>query len=111
MGSTKPGPTPYLSQVEEKELTDYLLIAAKSGFGRTCKDVMNIVERYVNQNSSHTVSIINGWWCKFKKRSPCLSLRSGDSTASVRMSAVNKDNINHEHNFRCILRLNSRSLN
>ena len=28
---TKPGPTPYLSQVEEKELTDHLLVAAKSG--------------------------------------------------------------------------------
>jgi len=57
---TKPGSTPYLSQVEEKELTDHLLVAAKSGFGKPCKDVMNIVKRYVNQNSSHTVATSKG---------------------------------------------------
>jgi len=42
-----------------------------------------------------TVSISNGWWWNFKKRNPFLSLRSGDSTGSAQMSAVNKDNINH----------------
>jgi len=100
---------PYLSLVEEKELTDHLIVSAQSGYGKTCKDVMNTVERYVNQSSSRSVSISNGWRFNFKKRNQGLSLSSGDSTAGVRLSAVNKDNVNHyfdllqevldEHNF------------
>ena len=80
---------------------------------------MNIIERYVNQNSSRAVSISNGWWCNFKRRNPFLSLRSGDSTASVQMSSVNKDNISQyfdllkkvfdENNLCHILRLYERS--
>ena len=106
---TKPGPAPYLSLVEEKELADHLIVSAQSGYGKTRKDVMNIVDRYVNQSSSRSVSISNGWWFNFKNRNQGLSLRSGDSTAGVWMSAVNEGNINHyfdllqevfdEHNF------------
>ena len=32
------------------------------------------------------VTISNGWWFKFKKRNPSINLRSGDSTAGVRMN-------------------------
>ena len=95
--------------MEEKEPTEYLIVSAQSGYGKAHKEVMNIVERFVNQSSSRSVSISNGWWFNFKKRNQGLSLRSGDSTAGVRMSAVNKDNINRyfdllqevfdEHNF------------
>ena len=42
-----------------------------------------------------TVTISNGWWFKFKKRNPSISLRSGDSTAGVRMNAVNSENIHY----------------
>ena len=42
-----------------------------------------------------TVTISNGWWFKFKKRNPSISLRSGDSTAGVRMNAVNAENIHY----------------
>ena len=45
------------------------------------------------------VTISNGWWFKFKKRNPSISLRSGDSTAGVRMSVVNLENINHYFDF------------
>ena len=41
------------------------------------------------------VTISNGWWFKFKKRNPSISLRTRDSTAGVRMSAVNSENINY----------------
>jgi len=93
---TKPGPASYLNQQEEKELTDHLVLCAQAGFGKTRRDVMNLVERYVNsQNPSSNVSLSNGWWYKFKSRNPFLSLRSGDATAGVRMSAVNEENINH----------------
>ena len=39
-----PGPAPYLTSKEEKELSDHLILAAQSGYGKTRHDVMNLVE-------------------------------------------------------------------
>ena len=36
---------------------------------------------------------MHGWWQKFLKRNPSLSLQAGDSTAGVRMDAINAENI------------------
>ena len=95
----KPGPTPYLTTQEEKELAEHLVLSAKVGYGKTRRDVMNLVETYVNSRRSKEqnqkeVTVSNGWWFKFKMRNPSLSLRRGDSTAGVRMDAVNSENIN-----------------
>ena len=38
----KPGPRPYLSPSEEKELGTFLKECAKVGYGKTRKDVLNI---------------------------------------------------------------------
>ena len=108
----KPGPKPYLNKQEEKDLTDHLVLAAKVGYGKTRRDVMNLVETYVNSKplqieaqktvngpsqieAKKPVAISNGWWFKFKRRNPLLSLRCGDSTAGVRMNAVNSENIDY----------------
>ena len=89
------GPAPYLTSKEEKELSDHLILAAQSGYGKTCRDVMNVVEGYMlKQKLPRSVNLSNGWWYNFKKRNPSLSLRSGDSTAAVRMNAVNPENVN-----------------
>ena len=48
----KPGPRPYLTTKEEKELTDHL-VSAKVGYGKTRRDVMNMVETYVNSQRSN----------------------------------------------------------
>jgi len=40
---TKPRPTPYLNKTEENELAEFLQ-TTKVGFGKTRKQVMNIVE-------------------------------------------------------------------
>ena len=95
----KPGPTPYLTTQEEQELAEHLVLSAKVGYGKTRQDVMNLVETYVNSRRSKEqnqkeVTVSNGWWFKFKMRNPSLSLRRGDSTAGVRMDAVNPENIN-----------------
>ena len=37
--------------------------------------------------------ISNGWWDSFLKRNPMLRLRSGDSTATVRMDAMSSENM------------------
>ena len=38
------GPKQYLTKQEEKELTDHLVLSAKVGYGKTRRDVMNMVE-------------------------------------------------------------------
>ena len=39
--------------------------------------------------------ISDGWWRRFLERNPQLSLHSGDSTAGVRMDALNRETINN----------------
>ena len=57
---------------------------------------MDLVKRYINEKPGNDkeVRISSGWWDKFMKRNPSLRLRCGDSTAGVRMEAVNTENIN-----------------
>lgn len=59
-------------------------------------EVLNTVtaSRPSEIKAKRTVTISNGWWFKFKKRNPSISLKSGDSTAGVRINAVNSENIN-----------------
>ena len=91
---TKSGPMPYLSVTEEAQLSTHLLDAAKIGYGKTRRDVMCLVETYVRQKGVlKGSSITDGWWQKFMKRNPSLRLRAGDSTAGVRMDAINAENM------------------
>ena len=39
--------------------------------------------------------VSDGWWRRFKERQGDLSLRQGDSTAHVRMDAMNQETIDH----------------
>ena len=41
------GPKPYLNSKEERELVGYLIEASNIGYGKTCRDVLSIVETYV----------------------------------------------------------------
>ena len=43
----KPRLTPYLITQEEKELAEHLVLSAKVGYGKTRRDVMNLVETYI----------------------------------------------------------------
>ena len=53
-----------------------------------------IVETYVRQKHTlKSATISDGWWHRYLKRNPELSLRSGDATAGVRMDAINAVNI------------------
>ena len=91
---TNPGPKPYLTVEEEAELTSHLLQAADIGFGKTRRDVKCIVETYAQQKKVLKGSVVSdGWWNRYLKRNPKISLRSGDSTAGVRMDAVNAENM------------------
>ena len=64
------------------------------GLGKTCRDVKCLVEVCVRKKGTLRGSAVsNGWWDKFLKRNPMLSLRSGDSTAGIRMDAMNVENM------------------
>ena len=89
-----PGPRPYLTADEERELAAHLIQASDIGFGKTRRDVCCLVETYLKQQGRlKGDSISNGWWGRFLKRNPSIRLRSGDSTAGVRFDAINKENI------------------
>ena len=97
---TKPGPKPYLSIQEESELATHLLQAADIGFGKTRRDVKCIVEEYLHRKGTlKGTTVSDGWWEKFVQRNPILRLRSGDSTAHVRMDAINAENLHAYYNL------------
>ena len=94
MHGDKPGPKPYLTADEESELSVHLVTVSKMGLGKTRREVMGLVERYVKQKGSLKCSAISdGWWKRFMERNPTLRLRAGDSTAGVRMDAINAENM------------------
>ena len=89
---TNPGPTPYLSTVEEDELGHFLRSCAEVGYGKTRRDAMGIAESVaVDKRVLKGEKISVGWWRRFLERQPNLTLRRGDSTAHVRMDAVNQE--------------------
>ena len=89
----KPGPKPYLTVDEEAELSQHLLQASAMGLGKTRQGVKCLVEVCIRKNGTLRGSAVSNGWCKFLKRNPMLSLCSGDSTAGVRMDAMNVENM------------------
>ena len=90
----KPGPRPYLSPGEERDLGQFLKDCAKVGYGKTRKDVLGIVQSVADDKGLlKSARVSEGWWRRFLERQGDLSLRQGDSTAHVRMDAVNKETI------------------
>lgn len=90
----KPGPKAYLDRDEEDELEEYLVNAARLGYGKTRWQVNALVEKVAKSKGLlRSECISNGWWKNFKRRHPMLSLRSGDATAHVRMNATTKETL------------------
>ena len=85
-----------LTLVVMRNLVKYVKHCAMVGYGKTRKDVICIVESAPYSRgllrSSH---VTDGWWQRFLQCQSDLSLRQGDSTAHVRMDAVNEDTIDH----------------
>ena len=89
-----PGPKPYLSSNEEKELEAFLKNCAQVGYSKTTRDVMSIAESVANDKGvSRGTKISEGWWRRFLECQPKLTLRRGDPTAHVRMDAINEDTL------------------
>ena len=91
---TNPGPKPYLSSQEEDELAAYLTSTSKAGYGKTRRQVMNIVQHVAKEKRIlRKERISSGWFRRFRERQPDVSLRKGDSMALVRFRCTDKETI------------------
>ena len=89
---SNPGPAPYLTNSEESELVGYLQSTAKIGYGKTRQHVMNIVERVAKEKGLLKKERLTcGWFRRFKQNNPSMSLRKGDSMASVRFQCTTNE--------------------
>ena len=70
----RPGLDPYLSIEEEEELASFLIETAKIGYPHMKRQVLAVVQEMVDAKISTTVS--NGWWERFSKRHPKITLRA-----------------------------------
>ena len=78
MHGVNPGPTPYLSNEEDKELGSYLKQCSKIGCGKTRRDVVAIVQNIASDKGVlRTSQVSSGWWHGFLKTNQDLSLRQG----------------------------------
>lgn len=66
---TKPGPKPYLSSTEEKELGTFLKECAGVGYGKTRKDVMLIAESVAREKGLKKISY-NPWMVESVSSAP-----------------------------------------
>ena len=85
----KPGPKPYLNEVEEKDLAGFLEVMSSIGYGKTRKQIKAVAETVAREKGMlQKERISDGWFRRFLERQPQLTLRNGDRTAFVRMSAM-----------------------
>ena len=86
-----PGPQPYLLPGEESELAEYLTSTSKVGYGKTRRQVLNIVQRVAKEKGLLRQEKIScGWFRRFKERQPSIALRKGDSMETVRFQCTNE---------------------
>ena len=107
---SNPGPRPYLSKTEEKDLADFLSETAKAGYGKVENRYLlllidnNAMVLYNTQVKGlaalairdkglipQSENLSNGWYYRFMRRQGHLVLRKGDPIANVRMDCLHKD--------------------
>ena len=82
---SRPGPQPYLSSSED-ELVVFLLKCAKMGYPHTRQQILAIVQQILDDKGVVAL-VTNGWWERFRKRNPCLTLRTAVPLSYVRAIA------------------------
>lgn len=80
----KPSPKPYLAADEEEELSMFIVDVAKAGYGKTRRQIKNVMENVATEKGTlRSGKVSDGWFRRFMERHPKLSLRKGDATANV----------------------------
>ena len=93
--STKPGPSPILSQMEEKKLVDHIMYMSSIGYGYSRADVMNIAGEYLSSMNRHEPSkpMSDKWFYNFLKRWPELSVIKPSGLEMIRARSSNPETI------------------
>ena len=88
-----PGPKPYLSSVEEKDLASFLIDSAKVGYGKSRDQVKSIAACGARDKGllKPDKVMYNGWYHRFMSRQGDLTLRRGNPIANVRMDCLNEE--------------------
>ncbi len=90
----KSGPPRYLSDNEEKELSNFLVGCAKIGYARSRKQVIALVRAIIAKKRGkkpEEVSVTTGWWTSFRRCHPDLTLRTASKLAYCRSVASNPE--------------------
>ena len=67
------GPKPYVNKAEESELAEFLEVTSSAGYGKTRKQVMEIVESTAQEKGLlRKAKISQGWFCHFIECQPQL---------------------------------------
>ena len=87
----KSGPKTYLTDEEECKLVEFLVGCASIGYAKSLQDVLSIAERIVNchYGRADKVHLSKGWWEKFCKCHPEISLRHAEPLSYARAVANN----------------------
>ena len=88
-----PGPSPYLTKGEEEELVAFLVRCAGIGYSHTRHQIMLIVQEMV-EGKGIQACISDGWWERFRKRHPELTLRVAAPLSFARAMVTNHDTLN-----------------
>lgn len=84
----------YLSDEEEYELVRFLIGCANVGYARSRKQIIATVESYLLNIKGVQVTLTNGWWEKFQKRHPVLTVRTAERLAYCRSIAADPGILN-----------------
>ena len=87
--NAKPGPSMYLTQFEEDELTSFLIRCSEIGFPRSWNQVLGLVQQIIN-NKGIDRHVSNGWWERFVTRNPNISLHTPMALGSARAKAADR---------------------
>ena len=97
---SKPGPAPYLTEEEERELAEFFIQVARLGYGKTKQEVLDILRKTLEKKKVNTSKFNGeGWWIRFKERHPQLSLRTADPLSMSRANSLSQATIDAYFNL------------
>ena len=86
----KSGPPQYLTTAEEEELASFLVETSRIGYPHTKKQILTIVQQIL-ESKGITAEVTEGWWQRFHKRHPHLTMKSAVPLSYVRAQAHDED--------------------
>ena len=95
-----PGRKPYLDSDEETQLAKFIIECASVGYEKARVEIITIAENTAcDKKKLRKDRITHGWYNRFMKRQPYLSLHKGDAAANVQLDAIMPEAVKHYFNL------------